>query len=170
MNWSADDVAEVPPAVTTVTSTVPVPAGLVATICVAVSLVIVAVTLPNLTAVAPDRFVPAIVTDVPPAVGPELGLIPVTAGATIYVYSSADDVAEVPPAVTTVTSTVPVPAGLVATICVAVSLVIVAVTLPNCTAVAPAKLVPLIVTAVPPVAGPEVGLIPVTLGADKYVN
>ena len=37
MNWSADDVAEVPPAVTTVTSTVPEPAGLVAVICVAES-------------------------------------------------------------------------------------------------------------------------------------
>ncbi len=77
--------AEVPPAVTTVTSTVPVPAGLVATICVAVSPMIVAATLPNSTAVAPDRFVPVIVTDVPPAAGPELGLIPVTAGAATYV-------------------------------------------------------------------------------------
>ncbi len=77
--------AEVPPAVTTVTSTIPVPAGLVATICVAVSPVIVAVTLPNCTAVAPAKLVPLIVTAVPPAVGPEMGLIPVTAGAATYV-------------------------------------------------------------------------------------
>ena len=35
MNWSADEVAEVPPGLVTVTSTVPAePAGLVAVICV----------------------------------------------------------------------------------------------------------------------------------------
>ena len=34
MNWSADEVAEAPTGVTTVTSTVPPPAGLVAVICV----------------------------------------------------------------------------------------------------------------------------------------
>ncbi len=169
---SADVVAEVPPAAITVTSTVPVPAGLVATICVAVSLVIVAVALPNFTAVAPDRFVPAIVTDVPPAAGPELGLIPVTAGAgATYVNWSTDEVAEVPLAVTTVTSTVPVPTGLVATTCVAVALTIVASLLPKSTTVAPDRLVPLIVTCVPPEVGPDVGLIPVTLGAGgSYVN
>ncbi len=162
---SADEVAEVPPPVITVTSTVPVPAGLVATICVAMSLTIVAVTLPNFTTVAPDRLVPVIVTDVPPAVGPDVGLIPVTAGATRYVYSSADDVAEVPAAVTTVTLTIPVPAGLVATICVALALTIVAELAPKSTAVAPARLTPLIVTDVPPAAGPDAGLIPATLGA-----
>ncbi len=36
--------------------------------------------LPNLTAVAPVKPVPVIVTVVPPVVGPELGLIPVTVG------------------------------------------------------------------------------------------
>ena len=82
MNWSAAEVADVPPAVVTVTSTVPaVPAGLVAVICVAVSLTIVAGVVPNSTAVAPVRFVPVIVTVVPPAVGPDVGLTPVTVGA-----------------------------------------------------------------------------------------
>ena len=40
---------------------------------------------PNLTAVAPVRFVPVIVTLVPPAVGPALGLTAVTVGAATYV-------------------------------------------------------------------------------------
>ena len=42
MNWSADEVAEVPPVVVTVTSTVPLPAGEVAVIEVAESTVMVA--------------------------------------------------------------------------------------------------------------------------------
>ena len=65
-------------AVATVTSTAPalVPEGLVATIWVAVSLTIVADTVPNFTAVALARFVPTIVTNVPPAVGPDAGLTP----------------------------------------------------------------------------------------------
>jgi hypothetical protein len=59
---------------------------------------------PKFTAVAPARFVPVIVTDVPPVKNPVAGLTPVTAGAgTVYVNWSLDDVAEVPPAVTTVT-------------------------------------------------------------------
>ena len=36
---------------------------------------------------------------------------------------------------------------------------------PNFTAVAPVKLVPVIVTVVPPAVGPEVGLTAVTVGA-----
>ena len=36
---------------------------------------------------------------------------------------------------------------------------------PNTTAVAPAKLVPVMVTVVPPVWGPTVGVIDVTVGA-----
>ena len=64
----------------------------------------------------------------------------------------------------TVTSTTPVPAGLVATICVDVSLVIVAAVPPNMTAVASPKLAPVIVTVVPPVAGPDEGLTPLTIG------
>ena len=53
MNWSAADVAEVPPAVVTVTSTVPVPAGEVAVIWVAeLTVTPVAAAAPNVTAVA----------------------------------------------------------------------------------------------------------------------
>ena len=67
---------------------------------------------------------------------------------------------------TTVTSTTPVPAGLVAVICVAeLTVKLVAATVPKSTAVAPVKSVPVIVTVVPPAAGPDAGLMPVTLGA-----
>ena len=57
--WSAGLVALVPPAVVTVTSTVPVaPAGAMAVMLVAVSAVTVAALAPNLTAVARARLVP----------------------------------------------------------------------------------------------------------------
>ncbi len=70
-----------PPAVVTVTSTVPVePAGEVATICVEVFETIVAALEPKDTAVAEPRSVPVIVTLVPPAAGPLLGEMPVTTG------------------------------------------------------------------------------------------
>ena len=80
MNWSGVPVALVPLGVLTVTSTVPVPAGAVAVIEVALLTVNeVAAVLPKLTAVAPVKFVPLTWTVVP--AGPELGLTPVTAGA-----------------------------------------------------------------------------------------
>jgi hypothetical protein len=68
--------------------------------------------------------------------------------------------------VVTLTSTVPVPAGEVAVIEVAeLTVKPVAGVAPNVTAVAPVKLVPVIVTEVPPVDGPDVGEIEVTVGA-----
>jgi hypothetical protein len=120
VNWSAGDVADVPPAVVTVTSTVPVPAGDVAVIEVAeLTVKVVALVAPNFTAVAPVRLVPVMATDVPPVVGPAVGEIDVTVGGATWVNWSAADVADVPPGVVTVTSTVPVPAGDVAVIEVA---------------------------------------------------
>ena len=81
-------------------------------------------------------------------------------------YLSAALVALVPPAVVTVTSTVPaVPAGAVAAMVVAVSVLMVADVVPNLTAVALVRLVPVIVTLVPAASGPEDGLTPVTVGA-----
>jgi hypothetical protein len=60
--------ALVPPEVVTVTSTVPIPAGEVALIWVALLTVKEpAALLPNLTAVAPEKLVPVTVTLVPPA-------------------------------------------------------------------------------------------------------
>ena len=66
----------------------------------------------------------------------------------------------------TLMSTVPVPAGDVAVIWVAeLTLKVVAAVAPKVTAVAPVKLVPVIVTVVPPAPGPDVGEIDVTVGA-----
>ena len=83
MYWSLAPVALVPPGVVTVMSTVPAePAGAVAVIEVALLTVKpVALVAPNLTAVAPVRLVPVIVTLVPPAVGPAVGLTLLTVGA-----------------------------------------------------------------------------------------
>jgi hypothetical protein len=84
LNRFPDAAALVPAGVVTVTSTVPAfSAGEVAVICVLLSTVNdVAATLPKFTAVAPLKAVPAMVTEVPPAVGPTLGLTEVTAGGT----------------------------------------------------------------------------------------
>ena len=82
MYWSAAPVVLVPPGVATVTSTVPaVPAGEVAVICEEVTTVTLLATFaPNLTVGGPAKLVPVIVTAVPPPVGPEVGLMPVTVG------------------------------------------------------------------------------------------
>ena len=70
-----------------------------------------------------------------------------------------------PPGVVTVTLTVPVPAGLVTVICVLESAVILAAAPPKLTPVAPLRLVPVIVTAVPPAVVPLDGDNPVIAGA-----
>jgi hypothetical protein len=68
--------------VVTVTSTVPVPAGAVALMLVALLTVkLEAAVVPNLTALAPVKPMPVIATEVLPALGPEVGLTPVTVGA-----------------------------------------------------------------------------------------
>ena len=78
---------------------------------------------------------------------------------------SAGTVAEVPLGVVTVTSTVPAdPAGEVTVIDVAESAVTVPATVPNLTDVAEARPWPVTVTVVPPLAGPEVGAMAVTVG------
>src|SRR5271170_1022049 len=76
--WAGD----VPLGVVTVTSTMPLlPAGAFAVIAVAeLTVNDVAAVEPNLTAVAPAKAVPVIVTDVPPTTGPMAGLSVVTAG------------------------------------------------------------------------------------------
>jgi hypothetical protein len=150
----------------TVTSTAPDPAGEVAVIDVAlVTVNVLAAVPPKLTAVAPVKLVPAIVTEVPPAAGPEDGLTRVTVGGVTYVYRSLVLVALVPPGVVTVMSTVPAaPGGAVAEIWVELFTENVAAVPPKLTPVAPVKPVPLIVTVVEPVVGPDVGLTLVTDG------
>jgi hypothetical protein len=83
VNWSALLVAEVPPGVVTVTSTVPaVWAGDVTVMVVPPppTVNVETTVLPKFTAVAPVKLLPVMVTLVPPAIGPLLGEIPVTAG------------------------------------------------------------------------------------------
>jgi len=82
VNWSALEVAEVPPGAVTVTSTSPAePAGEVAVIEVSLFTVkSVAGTEPNMTVEHPQNPVPVIDTDVPPSVDPDVGLTPVTVG------------------------------------------------------------------------------------------
>ena len=74
---------DVPPGVVTVTVAAPaVPAGEVAVICVAeLTTTPDAAFTPNFTAVAPVKLVPVMITDVPPAAGPLVGLNNVTVGA-----------------------------------------------------------------------------------------
>ena len=111
------------------------------------------------------RLVPAIVTVVPPAVGPAEGLTLVTVGAAMYVYWSAALVVLVPPGVVTVTSTVADPGGDVAVMCdESTTVTFVAPFAPKSTAVAPVRFVPVIITPAPPEAGPEDGLIAVIVG------
>ena len=75
MNWSADEVAEVPSAVVTVTSTLPAVSagGLMTTMVLFVSLTMVAAVLPKSTAVAFSSPAPVIVTVWPPAMSPFAG-------------------------------------------------------------------------------------------------
>ena len=83
----------------------------------------------------------------------------------IYVNWSGEPVALVPPGVVTVMSIVPLPAGEVAVIEVAPFTVNeVASVVPNFTAVAPLRLVPVMVTLVPPTAAPADGATAVTVG------
>ena len=86
-------------------------------------------------------------------------------------WSAGAFTAEVPPGVVTVTSTGPAtPAGETAVMELEVLFESpVAATAPNCTAVAPVRLVPVMVTGLPPVVGPEVGLTPVTVGVGGVV-
>ena len=69
---------------------------------------------PNLTAVAPLKPVPVIVTLVPPAAGPEDGLTLVTEGMNLNVVEGL--VALVPAGVVTVTFTEPDPGAVTAVI------------------------------------------------------
>ena len=72
----------VPAAVVTSTLAAPAaPAGVVAVIWVSLLKAKLAVAPPIFTAVAPVKLVPVMVTDAPPAVGPEGGLMAVTVGA-----------------------------------------------------------------------------------------
>ena len=82
MNWSALEVADVPPGETTERLTTPAePLGLVAVMDVALFTVkLVAAEDPNLTPVAAPKLDPVTVTVVPPPIGPAVGETLVTIG------------------------------------------------------------------------------------------
>ena len=141
VNRSAVVMGDVPAGVMTVISTVPLTTGEVVVIELAELTVNEAEVVPNLTPVAPVKPVPVMVTEVPPAPGPELGVTPVTVGA--YANVSAGPTGEVPLGVVTRTSTVPEPAGEVAVICEAeLNVKLAAAVPPKRTPVSPAKPVP----------------------------
>ncbi len=150
--------------VTTIFTCPAVWAGVVAEMVVSfVAVKVVAFVPPKVTADAPVKPLPMIVTLVPPVAGPDVGLTLLTVGT----YANCVGEFAVPPAVVTETVTAPAAcAGAVAVICVALLTVkLVAGVLPKVTAVAPVRFVPVIVTLVPPVVGPDVGLMLVTVGA-----
>jgi hypothetical protein len=122
VNWSEDETAEVPVGVVTVTSTVPAGSvGATAVIEVLETTVKLAGTLPNSTRLAPVKFVPVMVTLVPPAVLPlEVDrLVTVGAPAAVNVYRSDELRADAVPWALTEISTVPADAaGATATIVV----------------------------------------------------
>ena len=174
VNLSSAPVALLPPVVVTVTSTSPgADSGARAVIeepeCTVKD---DAGTVPKSTAVVPVRFSPEMVTRVPPVDGPEAGLMPVmVGGGTMKVKSATELVGLDPPGVVTMTSTVPAAsAAVTAEMDVAESTVnFDAVDVPNRTEVAPVKFDPVRVTVVPPVVGPEPGLMALTMGGGGLV-
>lgn len=107
----------VPPFVVTEIAPVVAPLGTMAVICDAFAVKLVAATPLNATAVAPARFVPLIVTDVPapPLAGEKLVIV----GAAPIVTTNETALVAVPPAVVTLMGPFVAPAGTVALICVA---------------------------------------------------
>jgi hypothetical protein len=151
----------------TITVTAPaVPAGVTAVIVVLLTTTtLVAAAAPKVTVAPEAKFVPVIVTDVPPAVEPLFGDTPVTVGGATYV----NPLARLPiwPLRVTVTVTAPtLPAGVVAVMVVLLTTTtFVADALPKVTVAPVAKFVPVIVTAVPPAVGPLLGDTPLTDGS-----
>ncbi len=120
--------------------------------------------------------VPVIVTTVPPATGPEVGLIVVTVGAGVpYVYPFTAVAVWLSGFVITTFAGPAAPAGLTNVSVPAVSTVTDVAALPPTVTAAPVwNPVPVIVTRVPPPVGPNDGFRLVIVGAGwppvKYVN
>lgn len=155
----------VPEGVVTVIGPVVAVAGTVAVICVEETTVNVVALVPlNATAAAPFKLVPLIVTEAPTA--PLLGEKPVSVGAGGGGTVTVNDVAlvAVPTGVVTVIGPVVAAAGTVAVICVAETSANVAALPLNATAVAPFKLLPLIVTEAPATPLPGEKLVSVGAG------
>src|SRR5439155_866517 len=154
-----------------VTVTLAAPAacgGVVAVIVVAVVTVTPVAAVPPIVTVAPvTKFVPVIVTPVPPAVEPDGGAMEVTVGAGPAYVKPLVNVAACVSGLVTVTFAAPAAcAGVVAVIVVAfVTLTLVAAVPPMLTVAPVTKFVPVIVTVVPPAVEPDGGAMDVTVGA-----
>ena len=160
-----------PPGVVRTTSRAPaVPDGVVTVTDVAPTMPRVPAAPPIVTPVVPNRFVPVIVTEVPPATGPLAGDTEAIVGIPKYV-KPAVAVTEPPDALTTTLTAPAALAGLVTVIDAALELTIVVPgSPPNVTAEVPVKLVPVIVTVVTPAIGPLDGETDVIVGASTNVN
>ena len=180
LNRSDAPVAEACPFAVTVTSTVPAAStGEIAVIVESLATVkLAAGTDPNLTAVAPVNPEPLTLTNVPPPTSPPGGNTDTTTGVTgggvvaTNVNRSAATTGLGPPAVvTTRTSTIPATcAGLTARSCVAETCVTDTAGTPPKVTDPPRKRVPVIVTAVPPETGPDIGDSDATIGPGTYLN
>src|SRR5882762_8903856 len=148
----------VPPGVVTLIGPVVAPDGTVAVIAVAEFTVKLALVPLNSTDVAPVKFVPLIVTLVPAGPLPGVKLVMVGGLSTVKLLA----LLAAPPGAVTLIVPLEAPAGTVAWIAVAELTAKLARVPLNCTAVAPVKFVPLIVTLVP--AGPLPGVKLVTVG------
>jgi hypothetical protein len=143
------------------------PAGVVAVIVVLLTTTtFVAAVLPNFTVAPVAKFVPVIVTAVPPAATPLLGLTLLTVGSTTYVKPLTKLPLCEPTLLVTVTVDAPaLPAGVVAVMVVLfTTTTFVAAPVPNFTVAPDAKFVPVMVTAVPPEVEPLFGLTLLTAG------
>jgi len=150
----------VPPGVVTLMGPLVAPAGTVAVIEIAEFTLKVALVPLNLTAVAPVKLVPVMLTDVP--TGPLRGVKPVIVGPGAVTVKLAA-LAPVPPGVVTLMGPLVAPAGTVAVIEMAELTVKEDALVPlNLTAVAPVKFVPVMLTDVP--TGPLVGVKPEIVG------
>ena len=119
---------------------------------------------PPIDTVAPlTKLVPVIVTRVPPAVLPELGTIEETVGEVAANVKPSVSVSGVSPGFVTMTSTsAAARAGVVAVMVVMLTLTTLVAATPPIETVAPlTKLVPEMVTAVPPPTSPVAGTMPV---------
>jgi len=105
----------VPPELVTLTSTAPAAwAGVVQVICVKLTTVIPAAAVPPKVTAAPlVKLLPAIATEVPPAVVPVEGVTEVTVGVGVGVVTVKVTPLEIPAEVVTVTEPVAAPAGTV---------------------------------------------------------
>jgi hypothetical protein len=158
----------VPEAFVTEMYPVVVPAATVAVICVEFTIVkLEAAVRLNFTCVTPVKLVPLIVTSCP--TGPWAGVKDEIVGVPDAAIVKSVALVAVPPGVVTVIFPVCVPLATVAEIWVAESTVkSAAALLPNVTADAARKLVPVITTRVP--GGPLIGEKPVIVGAAAVVT